>query len=103
MTIGILLPSISSEFQLSYTQQGLLSSTPVWTFALLTIPLSVWLVRYRVTTLTTVTLALATLFVFLQASAATFAILLACRFAFGLTMAAREPTRVRLMQQWVPP
>ena len=103
MTIGILLPSISSEFQLSYTQQGLLSSIPVWTFALLTIPLSVWLVRYRFTTLTTVTLALATLFVFLQASVTTFAILLACRLAFGLTMAAREPTRVRLMQQWFPP
>ena len=103
MTIGILLPSISAEFQLSYTQQGLLSSIPVWTFALLAIPLSVWLVRYRFTTLTTVTLALATLFVFLQASAATFAILLACRFAFGLTMAAREPTRVSLMQQWFLP
>ena len=77
MTIGILLPSISSEFQLSYTQQGLLSSIPVWTFVFLTIPFSVWLIRYRPTTLTTVTLALATLFVFLQASVTTFAILLA--------------------------
>jgi cyanate permease len=102
MTIGILLPSISAEFQLTYTQQGLLSSIPVWTFTVLTIPFSVWLVRYRPTTVTTVTLALATLLVFLQASATTFAILLACRFAFGLTMAAREPTRVRLMQQWFP-
>ena len=103
LMIGILLPSISSEFQLSYTQQGLLSSIPVWTFVFLTIPLSVWLIRYRPTTLTTVTLALATLFVFLQASATTFAILLACRLAFGLTMTAREPTRVRLMQQWFRP
>ena len=100
--IGILLPSISSEFQLSYTQQGLLSSIPVWTYTVLSIPLSVWLIRYRPTILTTVTLALATLLVFLQASATTFAILLACRLAFGLTMAAREPARVRLMQQWFP-
>jgi len=103
LVIGILLPSISSEFQLSYTQQGLLSSMPVWTYTVLSIPLSVWLIRYSPTALTTVTLALATLFVFLQASATTFAILLACRLAFGLTMAAREPTRIRLMQQWFPP
>lgn len=100
--IGILLPSISSEFQLSYTQQGLLSSIPVWTYTVLSIPLSLWLIRCPPTTLTTVTLALATLIVFLQAFATTFAILLACRLAFGLTMAAREPTRVRLMQQWFP-
>jgi len=100
LVIGILLPSISSEFQLSYTQQGLLSSSPVWIYTLLSIPLSVWLIRYRPTTLTTVTLVLGTLFIFLQASATTFAILLACRLAFGLTMAAREPTRIRLMQQW---
>jgi cyanate permease len=98
--IGILLPSISSEFQLSYTQQGLLSSIPIWTYTVLSIPLSLWLIRYRPTTLTTVTLVLATLIVFLQASVTTFAILLACRFAFGLTMAAREPARIRLMQQW---
>ena len=103
LVIGLLLPSISSEFQLSYTQQGLLSSIPVWTYTVLSIPLSVWLIRYRPTTLTTVTLALATLFVFLQASVTTFAILLACRLAFGLTLAAREPARVRLMQQWFPP
>ena len=103
LVIGILLPSISSEFQLSYTQQGLLSSIPVWTYTVLSIPLSVWLIRYRPTTLTTVTHVLAALFVFLQASATTFAILLACRLAFGLTMAAREPTRIRLMQQWFPP
>ena len=102
LMIGILLPSISAEFQLTYTQQGLLSSIPVWTFTVLTIPFSVWLVRYHSTTVTTVTLALATLLVFLQASATTFAILLACRLAFGLTMAAREPARVRLMQQWFP-
>ena len=101
--IGILLPSISSEFQLSYTQQGLISSGPVWTYTVLSIPLSVWLIRYSPTTVTTVTLASATLLVFLQASVTTFAILIACRLVFGLTMAAREPTRVRLMQQWFQP
>jgi MFS family permease len=103
MIFGILLPSISSEFQLSYTQQGLLSSTPVWIMVVLTIPLSVWLVRYRPNILTTVTLALGTVFLFLQASAATFGMLLVSRLAFGLTMAAREPIKVRLIHQWFPP
>ena len=101
--IGILLPSISSEFQLSYTQQGLISSVPIWANIALAIPLSIWTTSYRPNILTTVTLALGTLFVFLQASASTFIILLASRLAFGLTMAAREPARVRLMQQWFPP
>jgi predicted MFS family arabinose efflux permease len=103
VVFGILLPSISSEFQLSYIQQGLLSSIPVWIMVVLTIPLSVWLVRYRPNILTTVTLALGTVFLFLQAFAATFVILLVSRLAFGLTMAAREPIKVRLIHQWFPP
>jgi cyanate permease len=102
LVTGMLLPSISTEFRLSFTQQGLLSSIPVWASVVLTLPLAVWLVRFSPSILTTVTLALGTAFLFLQASANTFGILLIARLAFGVTIAAREPTRVRLMQQWFP-
>lgn len=102
LVTGMLLPSIGAEFRLSFTQQGLLSAAPVWATVVLTLPLAVWLVRFSPAILTTVTLALGTMFLFLQASASTFGILLISRLAFGLTIAAREPTRVRLMQQWFP-
>ena len=98
--IGILLPSISAEFQLSYLQQGLLSSAPVWANVALTIPFSVWVTRYSPTTLTTVTLALGVLGIILQASSVWFVFLLVSRLAFGITMAAREPARAMLTQQW---
>ena len=102
-TIGILPPSIASEFQLSYLQQGILSSAPVWANVALTIPLSVWVTRYSPTTLTTVTLALGVLGILLQASSVWFVFLLVSRLAFGITMAAREPARAMLTQQWFTP
>jgi MFS family permease len=97
---GILLPSISAEFDLSFIRQGLLSSVPVWTNVAFTIPLSMWLLRYRPTIITTVTLVLGLLFLLIQASAPLFVILMISRLAFGMTIAAREPARTLLMQQW---
>ena len=99
-TIGILLPSISSEFNLSPSQQGLLVSSAFWGNLALAIPMSWWTSRYRPKILTTVTLGLGTLFLFLQAWAPAFTLLLASRIGFGISIIAREPARALLIQQW---
>ena len=102
-TLGILLPSISEEFQLSPSQQGMLGSAAFWGNLVLAIPLSWWTSRYGPKILTTVTLLLGTLFLFLQGWAPVFSVLLLGRLAFGITIVARQPARAFLMQQWIPP
>ena len=101
-TLGILLPAISDELDLSPTQQGLLGSAAFWGNLALAIPLSWWTSRYGPKILTTVTLLLGTVFLFMQGWAPVFAVLLFGRLAFGITVIARQPARAFLMQQWFP-
>ena len=101
-TLGILLPAISEDLELSPTQQGLLGSAAFWGNLALAIPLSLWTSRYSPKILTTVTLLLGTGFLFMQGWAPVFAVLLLGRLAFGITMIARQPARAFLMQQWFP-
>ena len=54
-TVGILLPSISEELNLSPSQQGMLGSSAFWGNLILAIPLSWWTSRYGPKLLTTVT------------------------------------------------
>ena len=103
MGIGILLPSITEEFRLSYDMQGLLASGPVWANTILYIPLSIWLRRYPPKLLTTIILLISMLLLFLQASSSFFVVLLVSRLLFGITIAAKEPARTLLMHQWFPP
>ena len=53
--------------------------------------------------LTTVTLALGAIFLFVQGWAASFAILLIGRLGYGIVTLAREPARALLMPQWFAP
>ena len=99
-TLGILLPSISADLNLSPSQQGLLGSSAFWGNLVLGIPMSWWVSRYRVKILTTVTLILGTLFIFVQGWAPVFAVLLAGRLLFGISRLAAEPARAILTQQW---
>ena len=102
-TVGILLPAISLELGLSPGQQGMLGSAAFWGNVILAIPLS-WLTsRFNPKLLTTVTLALGTLFLFVQGWAPVFPVLLLGRLAFGLMVIARQPARSLLTQQWFPP
>ena len=101
-TLGILLPAISEDMDLSPTQQGLLGSAAFWGNLALAIPLSWWTSRYGPKILTTVTLLLGTGFLFMQGFAPVFAVLLIGRLAFGITVIARQPARAFLMQQWFP-
>ena len=101
-TLGILLPAISEDMDLSPTQQGLLGSSAFWGNLAFAIPLSWWTSRYGPKILTTVTLLLGTGFLFMQGFAPVFAVLLIGRLAFGITVIARQPARAFLMQQWFP-
>ena len=102
-SLGLLLPAISADFNLSSSQQGLLGSAAFWGNMALGIPLTWWTSRYRPKLLNTMTLVLGALFVLLQAWSPIFAGLLAGRLLFGLTRIAAEPARALLMQQWFPP
>ena len=102
-TVGIFLPSISLELSLSPSQQGLLSSSALWGNLALAVPLSWWTSRYGPKMLTTVTMVLGTLFLFLQGWAPVFSVLLVGRVAYGVTLIARQPARALLVQQWFPP
>ena len=102
-TLGILLPSISADLHISPLQQGLLGSSAFWGNIALAIPLSWWTSRYGPKALTSVTLVLGTAALFIQGWAPAFAVLMAGRLAFGITVMARQPARVSLTQQWFAP
>jgi MFS family permease len=100
--MGLLLPSISSDLNLSPTQQGVLSSAAFWGNIALTLPLGWWASRFRPKPLTTITLAVGTGLLFVQGWAPVFAVLLLGRLAFGVSLIAREPARALLIKQWFP-
>ncbi len=99
-TIGILLPAISADLDLSSGQQGLLSSAAFWGGLALGIPMAWWFSKYPVKLVTTVTLALGAGFFFLQGWAPVFTVLLAGRLLFGISRLAADPARAMLTRQW---
>lgn len=99
-TLGILLPVISDDLDLSPAEQGLLGSASHWGNIALAIPLTLWTSRFGAKKLTAVTLALATACLFIQGWAPVFAVLLFGRLAFGVTIIAQQPARAFLTQQW---
>ena len=101
-TIGILLPAISAELRLSPFQQGMLGSSAYWGNLVLAIPIGWWASRFSPKILTSVTLALGTLFLLAQSFSPGFAVLLLGRVAFGVSVIARQPARALLTQQWFP-
>ena len=101
-TIGILLPAISSEFDLTPIQQGMLSSAPFWANVGLMIVIALWVSRYAPKILTLVTVVLGGAFILVQAWAQGFFGIFVGRLLFGVTMIAREPARSLLIRQWLP-
>ena len=99
-TLGVLLPSMTTELSLSPGEQGLLGSAAFWGNLGLTIPLTWWASRFGPKRLTTVTLALGILCVLLQAAAPVLIVLLIGRVLYGVTLIVREPARALLTQQW---
>ena len=101
-TIGILLPAISSELDLTPIQQGMLSSAPFWAHVGLMIVIALWVSRYAPKILTLVTVVLGAAFILVQAWAQGFFGIFVGRLLFGVTMIAREPARSLLIRQWLP-
>ncbi len=102
-TVGILLPSITEEFGLSPSQQGLLGSAAFWGNLVLTIPLSWWLSKYSPKLVTGIGVALGVVLLLLHGWALAFGILIAARLAFGIVLLGIEPPGAILIQQWFPP
>ncbi len=102
LVLGVLLPTMSEDLGLSPLQQGWLGSSAIIGSLILSIPFGLWFSRYRPMILTAITLFLGAGFVFMQAAASNFAILLLGRLLFGITPVAREASRVLLVRQWLP-
>ncbi|HIM37461.1 MAG TPA: MFS transporter [Dehalococcoidia bacterium] len=102
-TLGILLPAISAELSLSPSQQGLLGSASHWGNIALAIPLSWATSRLSPKWLTSGTLILATLCLFVQSWAPVFIVLLMGRLLFGISNIAQAPARALLTRQWFLP
>ena len=103
ITVGVLLPSISADLDLSPTQQGILGSSAFVGNLVLALPLSWWTSQFRPKILTTVTLTAGALLMSVQAWSPNFLVLLVGRLGFGITTMAREPARALLMHQWFEP
>ena len=102
-TLGILLPAISADLDLSPSQQGLLGSASHWGNIALAIPLSWATSRLSPKWLTAATLTMATGCLFLQSFAPVFIVLLMGRLLFGISNIAQMPARALLTRQWFPP
>lgn len=102
-TIGILLPAISADFNLSPGQQGLLSSAATWGNMVLAIPLSWWVSKFRPRILSSVAISMGAIFLMLMGAAPSFAILLLTRLAFGMTLIITGPVRAMLFDMWLKP
>ena len=102
-TLGILLPAISADLDLSPSQQGLLGSASHWGNIALAIPLSWATSRLSPKWLTAATLLVATGCLFLQSWAPVFIVLLAGRLMFGISNIAQMPARALLTRQCFPP
>ena len=98
--IGIFLPVISEDLDLSPGEQGLLGSASHWGSIALALPISLWSSRFGAKNITTVTLALGTVCLFVQGWSPVFAVLLVARLAFGIILVAQQPARAFLTQQW---
>ena len=99
-SLGTLLPSISSDLDLSAGEQGLLGSSAFWGNIVLSVPVSWFASRFRPKLVLTIAFSVATLLLFVHGWAPAFVYLLAARLGFGINMLVVEPPGVLLTQQW---
>lgn len=101
-TLGLLLPSIAEELNLSPGMQGVLGSSAFLGQAILAIPMAWWTSRFNPVAVITSTIVLGALLLVLQGWSPSFAILLVGRFAFGIALVTMEPPGAKLIYQWFP-
>ena len=98
--IGILLPDISEDLNLSPSQQGWLGSSVLLANLFLAIPLSTLLSRYRPWRIVAILSLLVGVFGLLQGWSPILAVLLIGRVGSGLGFTAAMAPRSLLIQQW---
>ena len=102
-SLGLMLPSIREEFGLTGLQEGFLGGASQLANVLLAVPFGWFLSRFNPKHITTISLFCAAGFIFFQAWAPIYVLLLLGRFLYGVTAVAREPAWVMLIRRWVPP
>ena len=102
-SLGFLLPSMREELGLSPIQEGFLGSAPQVANILLAVPFGWFLTRYRPKLVGTISFFGAAALVFFQGWAPYFLLILLGRVLYGASATAREPARVLLIRQWIPP
>lgn len=101
-TLGLMLPSITEDLNLSPSMQGVLGSSAFLGQAIIAIPMAWWTSRFNPIAVITSTIVLGALFLVFQGWSPSFAILLIGRFAFGITLVTMEPPGAKLIYQWFP-
>jgi len=100
VSLGVMLPAMSEELDMVPFQAGILGSAWFLGSALVALPSSIWLSRYSPKKITFLSIFFAGITLLLQGWAPTFAILLAARFLFVITVVSRIQAEVLLMHQW---
>jgi len=99
-TFGLFLPFIREDLGITPLQAGLLQAVWWITAAGLSLPFGAWFSRFRPVPLSMVSLVLGAPFLFAQALAPGFWVLLLGRFAFILFHTVNTPARALLLRQW---
>ena len=102
-TFGLFLPFIREDLNITPLQAGLLQGVWWMTAAGLSLPFGAWFSRFRPVPLSLVSLVLGVPFLFVQAVAPGFWVLLAGRFCFILFHTVNTPARALLLRQWCAP
>ena len=102
-TFGLFLPFVTEDLGVSTLEAGLLQGVWWTTSAILSLPASIWLSRFRPVSLVLASLLLMLPFFFLQGLATHFYVLLLARFFLILFNVISTPAQPLLLQQWVAP
>ena len=102
-TFGLFLPFIREDLDITPLQAGLLQGVWWITAAGLSLPFGAWFSRFRPVPLALVSLVLGAPFLFVQALAPGFWLLLLGRFCFILFHTVNTPARALLLRQWCAP
>ena len=102
-TFGLFLPFIREDLGITPLQAGLLQAVWWITAAGLSLPFGAWFSRFRPVPLSLVSLLLGAPFLFVQAIAPGFWVLLLGRFCFILFHTVNTPARALLLRQWCAP
>ena len=102
-TFGLFLPFIREDLGITPLQAGLLQGAWWITAASLSLPSGAWFSRFRPVPLVLVSLLLGAPFLFVQALAPGFWVLLLGRFCFILSHTINTPARALLLRQWCAP